>query len=94
MKNKTIAFHKKSFNVPVTKRLDKESLMFVIKDFKRKKISFCIYDFVKLGNNVIEIWRKTDKNDLDQIKKAVPNKAPSELYLNGKKIDMDKINIM
>lgn len=74
--------HKK-FCVPVTKAEPLSAIQFIIDDFIKKKITFCIDG----EGESWEIWRLVEEDDNDKIKKSGTPTHPKELYVNGEKVD-------
>ena len=86
-KAKYVYDHKK-FCVPVTKAEPLNSIQFIIDDFIRKQITFCIDG----EGESWEIWRHVEDSDSDKIKKNGSPENPKYLYVEGEKIDVfDKI---
>lgn len=83
MKEGHFVFYRKDFCVPVTKMEPKESVVFIIDDFIKKGITFCIYE----EEENCEIWRLVEENDSQKIIKENEFDKPTHLYVNGEKID-------
>jgi hypothetical protein len=77
-------YDRKKFCVPVTKAEPLESIQFIIDDFIKKGITFCIDGE---GENW-EIWREVEEEDSDKIKKSGSPEKPAYLYVDGKKIEV------
>ncbi|MBC8525802.1 MAG: hypothetical protein ISS28_01490 [Candidatus Cloacimonetes bacterium] len=73
------------FCVPVTKISPLENIQFVIDEFIRKKITFCVDG----SGDRWEVWRIEEKGDSDKIKKKDYPRKPKFLYVKGKKIDYE-----
>jgi hypothetical protein len=74
-------YDKKKFCVPVTKAEPLESIEFIIEDFMKKEVTFCIDG----EGESWEIWREVEEEDSDKIKKSGSPEEPAYLYVKGKK---------
>ncbi|MBC8312690.1 MAG: hypothetical protein H8E33_00395 [Candidatus Cloacimonetes bacterium] len=82
-KKKKYVYEAEKFCVPVTKISPLESIQFVIDDFKKRKVTFCVD-----GNEErSEIWRIEENGDSDKIKKKNFPKKPKHLYVKGKEVE-------
>ncbi len=75
-------YERKKFCVPVTKAEPLNSIQFIIDDFMKKKITFCIDG----KGETWEIWRLVDDGDSDKIKKTGTPVKPKYLYVEGEEI--------
>jgi hypothetical protein len=75
-------YERKKFCVPVTKAEPLNSIQFIIDDFMKKKITFCIDG----KGETWEIWRLVDDGDSDKIKKTGTPLKPKYLYVEGEEI--------
>jgi hypothetical protein len=75
-------YERKKFCVPVTKAEPLNSIQFIIDDFMKKKITFCIDG----KGETWEIWRLVDDGDSDKIKKTGTPLKPKYLYVKGEEI--------
>ena len=75
-------YERKKFCVPVTKAEHLSSIQFIIDDFMKKKITFCIDG----KGETWEIWRLVDDGDSDKIKKTGTPVKPKYLYVEGEEI--------
>ena len=75
-------YERKKFCVPVTKAEPLNSIQFIINDFMKKKITFCIDG----KGETWEIWRHVDDGDSDKIKKTGTPIKPKYLYVEGEEI--------
>lgn len=80
---KKYVYDHKKFCVPVTKAEPLLAIQFIIDDFIKKKITFCIDG----EGESWEIWRLSEESDNDKIKKSGTPKNPKELYVEGNKIE-------
>ncbi|MCD4827983.1 MAG: hypothetical protein K8R90_00950 [Candidatus Cloacimonetes bacterium] len=81
-KSDSFVYDKKSFCIPVTKAEPLDSIQFIIDDFTRKGVTFCIDG----DGEQWEIWRLVEDNDSDKIKKTGMPTHPKLLYINGEKV--------
>jgi len=81
-KEKYVYDHKK-FCVPVTKAEPLNSIQFIIDDFIKKKVTFCIDG----EGESWEIWRHVEDGDTDKIKKSGTPQHPKYLYVDGFKVE-------
>ncbi|MCD4818184.1 MAG: hypothetical protein K8S23_05800 [Candidatus Cloacimonetes bacterium] len=72
-------YDRKKFCVPVTKAEPLNSIQFIIDDFMKKGITFCIDG----EGESWEIWRLVEDNDNDKIKKTGSPENPKYLYVEG-----------
>lgn len=79
MKKEPYLYDRKKFCVPVTKAEPLNSIQFIIDDFIKKKITFCIDG----EGESWEIWRLVEDNDSDKIKKNGSPENPKYLYIEG-----------
>ncbi len=84
-KKKRYLYDALKFCVPVTKIGPLESIQFLIKKFKKKKITFCVDG----SNDRWELWRKEEKSDSEKIKKKDYPKKPKFVYVKGKEVEYD-----
>jgi len=77
-------YDKKCFCIPVTKAEPLDSIQFIIDDFTRKHVTFCIDG----DGEQWEIWRHVEEGDSDKIKKTGMPSRPKMLFVNGEKIGM------
>jgi hypothetical protein len=82
MKKELYHYDRKKFCVPVTKAEPLNSIQFIIDDFIKKQITFCIDG----EGESWEIWRLVEDNDSDKIKKNGSPENPKYLYLEGVQI--------
>ncbi len=75
-------YERKKFCVPVTKAEPLNSIQFIIDDFMKKKITFCIDG----KGETWEIWRLVDDGDSDKIKKTGTPIKPKYPYVEGEEI--------
>ncbi|MCD4651464.1 MAG: hypothetical protein K8S56_06735 [Candidatus Cloacimonetes bacterium] len=75
-------YSKKNFCIPVTKAEPLDSIQFIIEDFVRKSVTFCIDG----DGDQWEIWRLVEENDSDKIKKTGMPSHPKILYVEGGEI--------
>lgn len=83
MKKEKFIYDRKKFCVPVTKAEPLSSIQFIIDDFIRKGITFCIDG----EGDSWEIWRLVEEEDSDKIKKTGTPQKPKFLYVEGKKAE-------
>lgn len=76
-------YDKKLFCIPVTKAEPLSSIQFIINDFIRKRITFCIDG----DDDQWEIWRLVEEEDSDKIKKTGMPNNPKILYVEGEKVE-------
>lgn len=76
-------YDRKKFCVPVTKAEPLESIQFIVDDFVKKGITFCIDG----EGESCEIWREVEEEDSDKIKKSGTPEKPQILYVEGKKVE-------
>lgn len=81
--NEAYVYDKKQFCIPVTKAEPLDSIQFIIDDFVRKNVTFCIDG----DKDQWEIWRHVEEGDSDKIKKTGMPDHPKILYVNGKKVE-------
>ncbi len=83
MENREVfVYDKKNFCIPVTKAEPLNAIQFIINDFIKKGVTFCIDG----KNEQWEIWRHVEENDSDKIKKTGYPQKPKILYINGKEV--------
>jgi len=75
-------YDSEKFCVPVTKAEPLESIRFIIEDFKKKKVTFCIDG----EGEAWEIWRLVEEDDNDKIKKKGAPAHPAYLYVDGEEV--------
>ncbi|RLC48967.1 MAG: hypothetical protein DRH57_01125 [Candidatus Cloacimonadota bacterium] len=73
----------KNFCIPVTKLEPLEAIQFVIDDFVKKEVTFCIDG----DGDRWEIWRIAYEDDRDTIKRKNSPKSPKYVYVKGKKVE-------
>lgn len=78
----SFVYDKKNFCIPVTKAEPLDSIQFIIDDFTRKGVTFCIDG----DGEQWEIWRHVEESDSDKIKKTGMPSHPKHLYINGEKV--------
>lgn len=78
-----VVYNKNEYCVPVTKSATMEEIEFIIEDFLKKKVTFCIGK-TKTG---YEIWRKEESGDIDNIKKRGSPEKPVQIFVEGEKAD-------
>ena len=83
MTKEKYVYDRKKFCVPVTKAEPLNSIQFIIDDFIRKQVTFCIDG----EGESWEIWRLVEDSDSDKIKKNGSPENPKYLYVEGEKID-------
>lgn len=83
MSEDCFVFCKDEFCVPVTKMEPVESIQFIIDDFIKKAVTFCIYE----EGEKCEIWRLVEPEDCAKIKKENEYAKPDRLYINGNQIN-------
>ena len=76
-------YDKKNFCIPVTKAEPLESIQFIIDDFVKKTVTFCVDG----EGDQWEIWRHVEENDNDKIKKTGMPLRPKMLYVDGSKLE-------
>ena len=76
-------YNSKDFCIPVTKQGPLEAMQFVIDDFIKKHVTFCIDG----EGSHWEIWRTADENDRNEIKRKESPKNPKYVYVKGKKVE-------
>ncbi len=83
MKKGPYTYYKVKFCIPVTKAEPLDSIQFIIDDFKRKKVTFCLEE----KDNLWEIWRIEEETDNDKIKKDGMPEHPKKLFVDGLEVD-------
>ncbi len=83
MKKEKYFYERKKFCVPVTKAEPLNSIQFIIDDFVKKRITFCIDG----EGESWEIWRLVEDSDSDKIKKNGSPEKPKYLYIEGENIE-------
>ncbi|MBN2460363.1 MAG: hypothetical protein JXB60_02050 [Candidatus Cloacimonetes bacterium] len=83
MAKEKYVYDRKKFCVPVTKAEPLSSIQFIIDDFIKKKVTFCIDG----EGESWEIWRYVEDSDSDKIKKSGSPEKPKFLYLDGVKVE-------
>jgi hypothetical protein len=82
-KSERFVYDRKSFCIPVTKAEPLDSIQFIIDDFVRKGITFCIDG----DGDQWEIWRLVEEGDSDKIKKTGMPDHPKHLYVSGRRVE-------
>ena len=82
MKKELYHYDRKNFCVPVTKAEPLNSIQFIIDDFIKKQITFCIDG----EGESWEIWRLVEDSDSDKIKKNGSPEKPKYLYVEGEQV--------
>ncbi len=82
-KNSRFCYDKKNFCIPVTKAEPLDSIQFIIDDFTRKGVTFCIDG----DGEQWEIWRHVEEGDSDKIKKTGMPARPKKLFIEGRVIE-------
>ncbi len=83
MSENKYVYRKKEFCIPVTKAEPLNAIQFIINDFVRKEVTFCIDG----EEDQWEIWRLVEEDDSDKIKKNGMPSNPKYLYVDGIKIE-------
>lgn len=83
MKKGKFIYDRKKFCVPVTKAEPLNSIQFIIDDFIKKGITFCIDG----EGDSWEIWRMVEEGDSDKIKKTGTPQKPKFLYVDGIRLE-------
>ncbi len=79
MENGVYIYQKEKFCVPVTKAEPLDEIQFIVEDFQKKKVTFCIEG----SDNHWEIWRVEEEDDSEKIKKTGMPEHPNYLYVDG-----------
>jgi len=79
MELKNYVYDRKKFCIPVTKAEPLESIQFIVDEFKKKKITFCVAG----EGESWELWRHVEDGDDDKIKKGGSPPTPNFLYVDG-----------
>jgi hypothetical protein len=82
-KEEKYVYEPEKFCVPVTKIAPMEGIKFIIDEFIRKKVTFCV-DGEK---DKWEVWRMEEEGDSDKIKKKDFPRKPKFVYVEGKLVD-------
>ena len=83
MSKEKFVYNPKDFCIPVTKAEPLDSIQFIIDDFKKKKVTFCVDG----DGDYWEIWRLVEDKDNEKIKKVGAPKHPKMLYVEGEKVE-------
>lgn len=81
--SKKYVYDKSIFCIPVTKAEPLSSIQFIINDFIKKGITFCVDG----ENDQWEIWRLVEEDDSEKIKKSGMPSRPKYLYVSGDPIE-------
>lgn len=76
-------YHKKDFCIPVTKAEPLPQIQFIIDDFVKKNVNFCVDG----DEDQWEIWRMVEENDSEKIQKPGMPSNPKLLYIDGVKVE-------
>jgi hypothetical protein len=82
-KEEKYIYEPEKFCVPVTKIGPLENIQFIIDEFIRKKVTFCVDG----DKDKWEVWRMEEEEDSDKIKKKDFPHHPKFVYIKGKLVD-------
>ncbi len=83
MNLKKYVYDRNKFCIPVTKPKSLSSIQFIVEEFIKKRLSFCING----EGEYWELWRHVEEEDDDKIKKGSPPTNPKYLYVDGEKVE-------
>ncbi len=83
MEKGEFVFKSEEFCIPVTKAEPLEEIDFIISDFIRKSLTFCLIQ----KDGLWEIWRLKLEGDNEKIIKDGAPSKPDKLYVGGKLVE-------
>jgi hypothetical protein len=83
MEKSLYVYEHDKFCVPVTKAEPLGSIQFIVEDFIKKGLTFCVDG----DGDSWEIWRLEEDEDTDKIKKTGSPASPKYLYVEGELVE-------